>query len=105
MPRQEHRSERWRWQWPWGQKQSHSTCWVDVEHEGEEGIEGDTWGVGSEQLGKRPGYFLRREDRRMTGGKEADISSMVKNPEKPREGKNVCKVTARDGLYPGQPPD
>lgn len=43
MPRQEHRSERWRWQWPWGQKQSHSTCWVDVEHEGEEGIEGDTW--------------------------------------------------------------
>lgn len=43
MPRQEHRSERWRWRWPWGQKQSHSTCWVDVEYEGEEGIEGDTW--------------------------------------------------------------
>ena len=52
--------------------------------------------MGSEQLGKRPGYFLRQEDCRMTGGKEADISSVVKNPEKPREGKNVCKVTQQE---------
>lgn len=68
-----------------------------------------TPGFGGRAVGNTASHFLRREDCRMKGGKEVVILREIKNLERPREGRNWCKVTQqvihRKELYPGCLPD